>query len=123
MRPIGVPYLLSLASAGGAGGVDVTLDVRPAANEMWLLRWAYCHHDDGVNRDMRWYIYDGTTSVWLPASGAVAAQIQHPFYTTAHQGPLWLTRSVYARCVVLAATAAKKIYVWGEVERVSMIAT
>lgn len=112
------PYLLSLASAGGAGGVDVTLDVRPAANEIWYVDWMYCHHDDGVNRDLRWYMYDGTNSVYLPAAGAVAANIQHPFYTTACQGKLILTYRVYARAMVLAATAAKKVYVWGSVRRI-----
>lgn len=117
----GQPYLVSLAS--GTSGGDTTLVVQPAPGELWIVRQLYAHHDDAVARDMRWQQFDGTTTVSMPTSGSVAAQIQHAFYQVGVRDPIILTNRVYAQIVCLAMTAGKAVYVWGMVERIRGVET
>lgn len=122
---IGQPYLVSLSSDGGAGGADVSVAIRPSLGDIWIVRWMYIHHDDNAaNRDMRFSAYDGSTEVFLKSSGAVAMDIQHPYYYgSEHKGATVLTYRVYAKAYALTVGAGKKVYVYGLVERIQGVET
>lgn len=76
----------------GNGGAQ-TLTVRPDASEVWLLHWARAWHtDSGGARTLEWFMHDNVVASAYKAKdgAAVAANVEHIFYTDAIRGPLVL---------------------------------
>lgn len=104
-----------ILASDGAGG-DTTLDLRPAAGIRYRIISAFAYHDDdGGNRTLRWYYYDGTDRVYIPSNDR-AANIQEPLYT-ANNPHVWeSTRNRYAGISAGGLVAGHKVYIWAIVE-------
>lgn len=111
---IGVPDEITITSSAGDGG-DKTVDVRPDANTIWIVEYLALYHNDDVNRDTRWAFYDGTTTIYKEASGAIAASAYNELYDANLPGPIVLTRSHYARALVLSLAAPHVATIQGRV--------
>lgn len=119
---IGVPYEYTVTSSAGDGG-DKTVDFRPDANTIWIVEFAALLHNDDVNRDTRWAFYNGTTTVYRAASGAIAASAYNNLLDANMPGPIILTRSHYARALVLSLAAPHTATIYARVRVIKGVET
>lgn len=119
---IGIPDEIAITSSAGDGG-DKTVDVRPDANTIWIVENMAVYHNDDVNRDTRWAFYDGTTTVYKVASGAIAASAYNNLIDANMPGPIVLTRNHYARALVLSLAAPHVATIQGRVRVIKGVET
>lgn len=115
----GIPVPVSLA--GAAAGT--TVDLAPAAGEIWIVAWAQGLHDDnGGARVCGWQLHDGTTSVNIGPGVALTNGLCIPLYQTNPDGvagkggmewalPLVLNQVTHLTLVGVAIGAGKKLYI------------
>lgn len=105
------------SSSAGDGAATVYATLQPPVGQLYLVDYAAMWHDDnGGNRVMYWYIYDGSTRTALWATPtAIANGLYYPLYRSdagcpngGH--PFLLSYSHYLQAACVAAAAGKKAY-------------
>jgi hypothetical protein len=110
----GIPTPITVS--GGAG--VATVDLQPAAGEIWIVAWAQGRHDDTSARVSGFTLHDGVTAVNIGPGCSIAAAICLPLFATNPDGiagkqgnewklPLVLNATMHLSWTLVAITAGK----------------